>query len=155
MSTKKEKSDVSKKRKIKDELNDEIDSISSEINILGKSTKLKDILKKYKQIKSNLDNINEKVTNIKSNFDSIDTKKDKSEKKEPIDDDTYDKYTKEINEASETFDDLSLDEQISGYKSLLKKISICENYLKSKKMEIIECPEVEPSATTTEESSDA
>lgn len=154
MSTKKEKGDVPKKRKHKDDLNDEIESISSEINILSKSTKLKDILKKYKQIKTNLDNINEKVTDIKSNFDNIDTKKDKLEKKEIIDDDTYDKYTKEITEAYEKFDDLSLDEQISGYKSLLRKITTCENYLKSKKMEIIECPEVESLVTTTEESSD-
>jgi hypothetical protein len=154
MSTKKEKSDISKKRKIKDELNEEIDSISTEISALSKSTKLKDILKKYKQIKSNLDGINEKVINIKSNFDSIDVKKDKSEKKDTIDDDTYDKYTKEITEASEKIDDLSLDEQILGYKSLLKKITICENYLKSKKMEIIECPEADPLESTTEESND-
>jgi len=152
MTTKKDKNDTPKKKKVKDDINDEIDGISDEINILSKSTKLKDILKKYKQIKNNLDNINEKVTILKSSFEGIDSAS-KKDQKETIDDDTYDKFTKEISEMSEGFDDFTLEEQISKYKLIIKKIIMCDQYLKSKKLEVIECSDIEPS-TSTDESND-
>ena len=138
-----------------DELDNKIDEISNELDVLNKSTKLKDILKKHKQIKNNLDDVYGKVKTIKTIFENIDSKKDsnKDDNKDIIDDATYDKYTKDINEIIKTINDKKLENQIAKYKILSKKVIACENYLKSKKMEIIECPDEDEKSSDVTESS--
>lgn len=133
MTSKKEKTE---KKEIKDEMYDELDDISKEIENLSKNTKLKDIIKKYKNISEGLDDVKEKIMNTKNIFENIDVKK---ELKDIIDDETYDRYVKEIFDILEKIEKLPLEESISKYKIVLRKSALCENYLKSKKMEIIDC----------------
>lgn len=116
----------------------EIDQISDELVKLSKATKLKDILKKHKNIKNNLNNAQENLNLLKNNFESNDVEKETQMVQ--IDDDTYEKYSKEILDTFEIdFDKIDIETQIKKYKLLSKKISSCDNYLKTKKMEIINC----------------
>ena len=113
----------------------DLESISEELTKLSKATKLKDILKKHKTIKTNLDDVSNKINLIKSSFELAN-----ENSKDVIDDETYDKYSKEILDLLETdFDNLDIDTQVKKYKILSKKIMCCDNYLKSKKIEIIDC----------------
>lgn len=122
----------------------ELDLISEELTKLGKSTKLKDILKKHKTIKTNLNVTSEKLASLKTTFESAIVANNVDQQKEIIDDETYDKYSKEITEILETnFDELDLETQVKKYKVLAKKIQCCETFLKSKKMELIDCDKTE------------
>lgn len=132
------------KSDIKDTIENELSHVSEELIKLSKATKLKDILKKHKTIKTDLDNSTKKLNDLKESFES----EQKDSQKENIDDETFDKYSKEIAEMLETnLEDLDLESQIKKFKTLSKKIFVCESYLKSKKMEIIDCDKV-PSGNT-------
>lgn len=140
-----------KNKKDIDEISVSLATIDTNLEELSKSNKLKDILKKHNQIKNELHELQETIDEIKQKFDShIDIKKD------IIDDVTYDKYCKDLNvDMEDIFDDISLEDQVIKYKQYIKKIMACENYLKSKKMEIIKCDEnAKQELTESSENSD-
>lgn len=130
---------MSKKLKEDTTIEEDLSNISAEINKLGNSTKLKDILKKHKDTRVNISLATEKISKIEELFDS--------EIEEPanvIDDETYEKYSKEITEAVDIdVNEFGVETLVKKYRSIAKKIFCCENYLKSKKMEIIYCDKTE------------
>ncbi len=116
-------------------IEDDLLFISNEINKINKSTKLKDILKKHKEIKTYISSTTKKITTIEELFES-----EIEESKEIIDDETYEKYSKDIADIVELdINDFTVETLVKKYRSTTKKIICCENYLKSKKMEIIYC----------------
>lgn len=113
----------------------ELINISEELTTLNQTSKLQDILKKHNVITTNLDMMTDKINLIKSSFEST-----TDNSKEIIDDETYNKYSQEISTVFETnFDQMDIETMISAYKTISKKIYSCDNYLKSKKIEIIDC----------------
>lgn len=113
----------------------ELINISEELTILNQTSKLQDILKKHGIIKTNLNDMTNRVDLIKSSFESI-----TDISKEIIDDETYNKYSQEIATIFETnFDQMDVETMVTTYKTISKKIYSCDNYLKSKKIEIIDC----------------
>lgn len=119
-------------------IEEELELISLELNKLSKSTKLKDILKKHKDIKTHISITTDKIETLEELFES-----EILEPVEIIDDETYEKYTKEISEIVENMesdiDDLSVELLVKKYRSTTKKILCCEQYLNSKKLEVTYC----------------
>lgn len=120
------------KKQIKNSLDADIISVSYDIEKLEVSNNITEILKMHKLIKTKLDNINNDINNVKNKFNeinNIDTHED------IITDKEFNCSMEKINEFDIT--DCSLDEQIDKYKELLIMTNKCEQYLNSKKMEII------------------
>lgn len=119
-------------------IEDDLLSISTDITKLSKSTKLKEILKKNKAVKLNIDKVTEKIQVLKKSFET-----EIEESELVVSDEIYEKYSKEISSFVELdMDDLQIDQMIKKYKSITKKIQCCETYLKSKKMDLIDCDNV-------------
>lgn len=120
-------------------IENKLKNISNEINNLSKETKLKNILKKHRNIKENISNVSQEIDQIKISFDS-----DVENNQEIIDDETFEKYSKEINDFIDlNHDELELTKFVKKYKSINKKIYLCEIYLKNKKMELIDCDKLQ------------
>lgn len=127
-------------------IDETLTKISEDLTKLSKSTKLKDILKKHKHIKQELSIVSDQINQSKTLFESeIETST------EIIDDDTYEKYTKDITDVMDLdLDELDLETQIKKYRSVAKKILCCENYIKSKKMDLIDCDKKKIEVVKTE-----
>ncbi len=122
-------------------IEDDLKNISDDINKLSKSTKLKDILKKHKTIKISIDKTTEKVNSLVKSFEE-----EFEEPKEIITDETYEKYSKDIADFVDlNIDDIKINQMVKKYRSITKKILCCETYLKSKKMQLIECDKIDQS----------
>ena len=139
---------MSTKKKKDEHIDKLILTIKEELTDLTKEHKLKEIIKKYSNIKDNISDVSEKLEDIKKSFDAI-----LEIKKEIIDDITYEKYCKELDSFdNDIIDNLSLEEQILKYRIYTKKIIACENYLKSKKLTIINCDDIDNKKTISTES---
>ena len=114
-----------------------LEKISDELTSLSKSTNLNVTLDKFKSVENLLSNANEQYNLNKLEFEDNEKNNDIIKN---IDDETYEKFSKDITKIYETnWDKLNIETQIKKYKILNKKIKQCELYLKSKKLEIINC----------------
>lgn len=112
-------------------------NISSEIVKLGKTTKLKDILKKHNNIKEEINIVSDKLNEIKTLFDSSEIIENTNE---IITDENFELFSKDINDFLDLdCDNIGIKDFVTQYSVVIKKIHDCEQYLKSKKMELIDC----------------
>ena len=116
-------------------IQEQLDLISSELDELNESTKLKDIFKKHKDIKKKIGIVSDKLENLEKLFDS-----EIIENSEIINDETYETYSKEISLIlDDDIEQLPVEILINKHKDIMQKINMCQKYLESKKMEIINC----------------
>ena len=116
-------------------IQEQLDLISSELDELNESTKLKDIFKKHKDIKKKIGIANDKLENLEKIFNS-----EMIENSEIINDETYETYSKDISLIlDDDIEQIPVEILINKHKDIMQKINMCEKYLESKKMEIINC----------------
>lgn len=85
------------------------------------------IQKELETCKIEIEGLEKLITNISIDNNLI----------EQITDEQYIQYITEIKSLTEIFDKLEIDEQIQIYQNMMIKIKLCDNYLKSRKQEII------------------
>lgn len=89
------------------------------------------IYKELEQCKTEVENIDKYVDDLYHHIDN-----ENNENNKDISDEEYMQYIAEIGSLNEGFDIFEVDQQIQAYQDSLMKIKLCDNYLKSRKMEI-------------------
>lgn len=93
------------------------------------------ILNLHNSINTKIEQLVTRVDKLKSDFSNV-----KHKPLKEIDSATYQKCMDEINSLSGELDaDTDIEELIKSYKTALYKINLCENFLKSKQMNLIYC----------------
>lgn len=96
---------------------------------------MSDILNLHNSINTKIDQLVTRVEKLKNDFSNV-----KHKPLKEIDSVTYQKCMDEINSLSGELDvDTDIEELIKSYKTALYKINLCENFLKSKQMNLIYC----------------
>lgn len=132
---------VIKKKSMNDALN-EIDTKLTNLQELSTSSSLNmsDILNLHNSIGKNIEIALQKLNEIKTDF----TNGSKQNSLDVIDADDFQQLLNEINSLCGEIDaDTPIEELIKLYEESSHKINLCENYLKSKQMNIIYCDDVE------------
>jgi maltodextrin utilization protein YvdJ len=120
----------------------DISDISTSLSGLETVTNLSELIQKHKSICLNIDDASNKLLNIKKslNVDQLDNSNNSNNSENIIDKEIYDKYHADIlNSSSLNVDSMNLSDQIILHNNLSIKMRACEKYLKSKKMELVEC----------------
>lgn len=91
--------------------------------------RLTEQIKDCKNILNNVTNKIDEILNLKSNESSSIL----------IDDETFEKYSKDIEESYKIIENEDLENQIKTFELIIKKINLCDFYLTNKKKEIIYC----------------
>lgn len=126
--------------------NDLFEEISDELEHMSQTNNLSVIIKKYQDVKKQIETCRDNLTNLKKDF--LDNRCESDEMiSDIIYDYDYDHLISEINDLSITILGIkNIEMKISKYQELSKKILLCQKYLGSKKMEIFYCDQqkVEP-----------
>lgn len=96
---------------------------------------MSDILNLHNSINAKIEQLVTRVDKLKNDFSNV-----KHKPLKEIDSVTYQKCMDEINSLSGELDaDTDIEELIKSYKTALYKINLCENFLKSKQMNVVYC----------------
>jgi archaellum component FlaC len=99
------------------------------------SVNMSDILNLHNSINTKIEQVSERVETLKIEFNNT-----KHKPLKEINSQTFQQYMDEINSLSGELDaDTEIEKLIKSYKESLHKINLCENYLKSKQMNLIYC----------------
>lgn len=124
-----------------EQVNSVLDSIHNELRELqelstSSTVDMSNILNLHNSINTKIEQLGTRVEKIKNDFSGVKHNKPLKE----IDSMTYQKCMDEINSLSGELDaDTDIEELIKSYKTALYKINLCENFLKSKQMNLIYC----------------
>lgn len=114
-------------------LSDKIKELENKIKKLNEINGFKKSITEHNKIQQELEKCKKEVEELERTIDNI-TLNDICEQ---ITDEQYLEYFDEIKSLTEVFDKLEINEQIEVYKNIMIKVKMCENYLKSRKLEII------------------
>jgi hypothetical protein len=118
----------------------ELDDINEKLKTLQdlstqSTVNMTDILNLHNTINTNIEKIENRIEKIKTEFNNTKHKPIKE-----IEPELYQKYIDEINSLSGEIDaDTDIEELINIYKTATYKINLCENFLKSRQMNIVYC----------------
>ena len=116
-------------------ISDQIVLIENTLNELSKCNNLSDMLKKYTDTNTNINDLLTSLNQIKSDIDNF----------KPVSDDIsqeqFESYMKSINDNMNELssNDMNINDYFSKYKIILEKTTSCITYLNNKKMSIINC----------------
>jgi hypothetical protein len=136
---KKDNKSIDKKdnKSIDKSIDKSITSIEEKLKELNKCVNLGDILKQNKNVEIDINKLEGKIKNLQNEVEKL-NENDEDDKSDLIDDEKYQKYVLDIEKYVNDFDNLhDVEKQVETYKKMLHKIKLCEEYLNSKKIEII------------------
>lgn len=121
-------------------LSNEINELENKIKALADISGFKKSITEHNKIQKELEKCKTRVEQLEKFVDTISTNDESlisvNDQIEQITDEIYQQYLSEIKMLNEIFDRLEIDEQVQVYQNIMNKIKICDNYLKSQKMEI-------------------
>lgn len=117
-----------------------INMITNKIKDIENKIKALDDIQGFKKTIDTYNKIQKELDHLKSEIDDMENlinNNNNNEQIEQITDEQYTDYLIEIDSLIKDFDNLEINQQIELYHNMIHKIKICDNYLKSCKMEII------------------
>ena len=114
-------------------ISNKINELENKIKGLDEISGFKKSINEHNKIQKELEKCKTDLEELEKFIDNIDFGNDIIEQ---ITDEQYIQYLTEIKSLTEIFDKLEIDEQIQVYQNIMTKIKSCDNYLKSRKMEI-------------------
>jgi hypothetical protein len=124
-------------------LSDKIQNIETDLAKLNniQDTDIKKFNETYNNIKDELTICKQDLVSIEKKIETLlDNMRISNDENIPITNDVYEEYMKDIKifkDNSEYFDIKNVEDQIKIFEDVIKKIILCENYLKAKKKSII------------------
>lgn len=116
-------------------LYEKINELEVKIKALDEISGLKKSINEHNKIQKELEKCKTDIDELEKFIDNVAL--DNNNIVEQITDEQYMQYFAEIKSLTEIFDKLEIDEQIQIYQNIMTKVKMCDNYLKSRKMEII------------------
>ena len=114
-------------------LSDKLNELEERIKELENINGFKKSIIEHNKIRDDLDKCKININELENFVNEISVNINTNE----ITDDQFQEYFSEIKSLAEIFDKLEINEKILVYQNAITKIKICDNYLKSRKMEII------------------
>lgn len=114
---------------------EKIDEMMTEIKSMDNEKNIGIIMKKYNKINDDIKILNSEILNLKKEFEETSENTNVE-----IDDETFKKYSEEISDEkiNIVLDEKNLKKQIDEYKKIVFKINACQQFLESKKMNVVE-----------------
>jgi len=131
----------SKEKKQKENLGTKMSEIDEDLNKLSRETNLSIILASYTETNSKISDTDKLLKDLKNKFIEI-CEKD-SQPSKTLSDDDYLEYIKATEQEINEFESHALEKQIDKFERICKRLASCKKYLESKKIEIINCDDLE------------
>jgi len=114
-------------------IDEKLKKLDSKVSKLNNLVNLDEMTKMFEDTKVGINELEKELDKIKTSFNNPEKKELKV-----INDETYKKYMKQFED--ENFDDTEdISQQIEKYNKLMHRMNLCEEYLKSKKQNVIQC----------------
>lgn len=115
-----------------------ISELETKIKSLDNITGFKKSIQEYNKIYKELEIYRKEIGELEKSIDQINERINIDENMiELITDEQYVQYLNEIKLLNEIFEKLEINEQLEIYQNVINKIKLCDKYLKSCKMEIL------------------